>query len=270
MAPSPRPRPLSRAARAQVAADNQARIANGTFAQGANAVHAPPSSALPPLHAAAPASLAVVDCDAASAALALAQRAAAGAAPPAILNFADAHQRGGGYLTGAAAQEEALCRVIPALYPALTQLAYPLDPSVAPATSAFICRTPGYPVYPIAATPTPVVVLSAAALDLRPPADGSALPSACYGAAYTAEMSRRARAVLFAAHAMGCRDLVLGAWGCGVFANDPRAIAALLCDLLRSAEWRYRFDSIVFAIPTVGRGIVSQIFSNRLHRLTQP
>ena len=82
-------------------------------------------------------------------------------------------------------------------------------------------------------------------------------------------MRRRARAVLYAAHAMGCRDLVLGAWGCGVFANDAKAVATLFTTLLSSTEWRYRFESVVFAIPIFGRSTVSQLFSSRLHRLTQ-
>ena len=42
------------------------------------------------------------------------------------LNFANAHHAGGGYLRGARAQEEDLCRLMPTLYTALKRLAYPL------------------------------------------------------------------------------------------------------------------------------------------------
>ena len=42
------------------------------------------------------------------------------------LNFANAHHAGGGYLRGARAQEEDLCRLMPTLYTALKRLDYPL------------------------------------------------------------------------------------------------------------------------------------------------
>ena len=45
---------------------------------------------------------------------------------PVGLNFANAHHAGGGYLRGARAQEEDLCRLMPTLYSALKRLDYPL------------------------------------------------------------------------------------------------------------------------------------------------
>ena len=47
------------------------------------------------------------------------------------------------------------------------------------------------------------------------------------------------------AAAHGHRQLVLGAWGCGVFANSPAVVAAAF----RSALTRVpRFDRVVFAV----------------------
>lgn len=189
------------------------------------------------------------------------------ATAPAVLNFADAAQRGGGYMTGALAQEEDLCRAIPALYPALQQLVYPLDPAVAPATAAAICRDPF--TYAPLPSPTPVVVVTAAALDMRQrdrAGQPRALPSA---AVYAAETRRRIRSVLYAAHAAGCRDLVLGPWGCGVFGNDAVAIASLFAEALASSEWRGRFASVVFAVPRARRGTVNDIFRRGLAPLAR-
>lgn len=263
LVPSPRPQRQSRGALAAVAADNQQRLANGTFMHGSITVHTPPAGQLPLTPRSAPTSVAVADCDGVTAVLALAQRAVAGSPPPAILNFANAEQRGGGYVTGATAQEEDLCRAIPALYPALTQLVYPLDPASVPAATVLVVRDPA--TYTVAPFVTPVVVLTSAALDMRSrPARAQPLPTA---SEYNAEMQRRTRAVLFAAHAAGCRDLVLGPWGCGVFANDATAVANLFASALELPEWRFKFDSIVFAVPRPGRGTVSQIFSSRLQRL---
>ena len=267
MTPSPSPPQLLRQELVQIATDNQQRLNNGTLSHGASTVHAAPQQPLPPLPAtASPTRIAVADCDTVTAAIALAQRAAAGAPPPAVLNFANASQRGGGYITGARAQEEDLCRVIPALYSALQQLVYPLDPATVPASSVAICRAPG--TYAMAPFATPVVVLTAAALDMRPVIAGQpqVLPTA---SAYDMEMRRRARVVLHAAHAVGCRDIVLGAWGCGVFQNDATAVANVFAAVLATSEWRCRFDTIIFAIPGRGRGAaIRRIFATRLGRLT--
>ena len=44
------------------------------------------------------------------------------------------------------------------------------------------------------------------------------------------------------------KDLILGAWGCGVFNNDPTNIAELFCSIIRS-DFRNIFDNVIFAIP---------------------
>ena len=61
-----------------------------------------------------------------------------------------------------------------------------------------------------------------------------------------AVLTRRARRVLEVAAAHGHRRLVLGAWGCGVFRNDPNVVAASFAEALAGAAgW---FDQVVFAI----------------------
>lgn len=47
----------------------------------------------------------------------------------------------------------------------------------------------------------------------------------------------------------GCTTIILGAFGCGVFANDPTVVARLWHDLLAEPELQDRFATIVFAIP---------------------
>jgi uncharacterized protein (TIGR02452 family) len=48
----------------------------------------------------------------------------------------------------------------------------------------------------------------------------------------------------------GYQDIVLGAWGCGVFRNDPRDMAGYFKHFL-SAEGKYAraFERVVFAVP---------------------
>lgn len=62
----------------------------------------------------------------------------------------------------------------------------------------------------------------------------------------------RARPVLAVAAAHGQRRLVLGAWGCGVFRNDPAVVADAFASALDGAAgW---FDQVVFAVLDHTRG----------------
>jgi len=62
-------------------------------------------------------------------------------------------------------------------------------------------------------------------------------------------MRRRAEYVLKVALANGEQHLVLGAWGCGVFRNDPAEVARVFGDLLLGAGgYRDRFRTVVFAV----------------------
>jgi uncharacterized protein (TIGR02452 family) len=47
------------------------------------------------------------------------------------------------------------------------------------------------------------------------------------------------------AAANGHRQLILGAWGCGVFGNDPAVVAGAFLGVLSAAPW---FERIVFAV----------------------
>ena len=60
-----------------------------------------------------------------------------------------------------------------------------------------------------------------------------------------AVLLRRATRVLAIAAAHGHRTLVLGAWGCGVFRNEPAVVAGAFADALRTVD---RFDHVIFAV----------------------
>src|SRR5262249_59687476 len=60
-------------------------------------------------------------------------------------------------------------------------------------------------------------------------------------------LQQRIGRVLAVARAYGHRSLVLGAWGCGAFANDPRRTAADFRSALEG-EFEGAFSDIVFAI----------------------
>ncbi|MAX81710.1 MAG: TIGR02452 family protein [Crocinitomicaceae bacterium] len=60
-------------------------------------------------------------------------------------------------------------------------------------------------------------------------------------------MKRRIRKVLAIARTNNHKTLVLGAWGCGVFQNDPNDIAVYFREVITS-DFSHQFEKIVFAI----------------------
>jgi uncharacterized protein (TIGR02452 family) len=170
----------------------------------------------------------------------------------AVLNFASARNAGGGYLRGARAQEEDLCRTS-ALYTTLCQAPdyYAAHrASKDPAYSHRVIYSPDVPVYrdveyrPLE-TPYQVAFLTSPApnagiIARDRPADVAALPSLL--------AARAARILAVAAH-HGRRTLVLGAWGCGVFRNDPAQVAAAFQqNLSAGGNFEGAFARIVFAV----------------------
>jgi uncharacterized protein (TIGR02452 family) len=47
----------------------------------------------------------------------------------------------------------------------------------------------------------------------------------------------------------GCDALILGAWGCGVFRNDPSMVAQMFADfLLPNGQFWGRFKTVLFSV----------------------
>jgi len=162
---------------------------------------------------------------------------------PLALNFANGVHPGGGFLCGARAQEEVLCRSS-ALYQTLVG-----DPMYEyhakrplPDSSDWAIYSADVPVFRAddgteLDRPWTVSFLTAAAPHaprVGQPASGDLLEA-------------RIVRVLAIAHAYRHESLVLGAWGCGEFKNDPHRTARDFREAL-SGEFRGRFSRVVFAI----------------------
>lgn len=155
------------------------------------------------------------------------------------LNFANAHTPGGGYLTGARAQEEELCRLLPQLHPSLKACRYPIRPGEALLTQGLAAvRTPSS--RQLCPTQGEVNIVTAAMPQYHDARPGTP--------AWFQTVSLRIRAVLHAAKCSGLPNLVLGAFGCGAFGNPPAAVATLFRQHLESPEFRGCFQRVVFAI----------------------
>ena len=66
--------------------------------------------------------------------------------------------------------------------------------------------------------------------------------------AVRATLERRAGQVLRVAAAEGHRTLVLGAWGCGVFRNNPESVADVFATWLSAPAFAGAFARVVFAV----------------------
>lgn len=170
----------------------------------------------------------------------------------AVLNFASATSPGGGFLTGSAAQEESIARAS-GLYRALTT--FPAYYTVHQTQSDCLYTdrmmfSPDVPVFRdeegvYLAQTYAIDVLTAAAPNLRgqSPAElASIQPQA------RLVIERRADLLLSVFRAAGSTRLVLGAWGCGAFRNDPAHVAATFHQLLTQGHHRSAFEEVVFAV----------------------
>lgn len=167
-----------------------------------------------------------------------------------LLNFASAKNPGGGFLNGATAQEENLA-ISSGLYPAQLRNSGYYDANRA-------CGTMMYTHHAIY-SPNVVFFRDESFELAAPPAYASVLtlPAVNYGQVLLkgenadkakAVMLERMRLALAIFAERGDRTLVLGAYGCGVFRNDPADIASWWRRLLDGEGWAVHFDLVVFAV----------------------
>jgi uncharacterized protein (TIGR02452 family) len=174
-----------------------------------------------------------------------------GRADTLALNFASANSPGGGFISGALAQEESLA-VASGLYTTL----------LAGETYYAANRRTGSKLYTDHAILSPRVPVFRdndgtllgqpylATFLTMPAPNRGAIPAGSPDLGRIGEtLRRRITYVLSIAAVTGHRTLVLGAWGCGVFRNDPAEVAGLFADaLFGSDQWIRRFDHVTFAV----------------------
>ncbi|MEU6121628.1 TIGR02452 family protein [Streptomyces sp. NPDC047123] len=182
--------------------------------------------------------------------------------PVAVLNFSSARNPGGGYLNGAQAQEEALCRAS-ALYTCLLQAPQFYAHHRAdrdPFYTDRVIHSPGVPVFrddrgALLDRAYTVGFLTSAApnagvIRRRTPGRTAGIERA---------LAARAERVLETAAACGYRRLVLGAWGCGVFMNDPAQVAGAFRALLGDGgRFAGQFAHVVFGVLDRTKGAVTR------------
>ncbi|NOX58919.1 MAG: TIGR02452 family protein [Planctomycetes bacterium] len=180
-----------------------------------------------------------------------------GLKPVLCLNFASAKNPGGGFLGGSQAQEESLARSS-ALYHTLQGAPGYYESNRACGTALYtdhMILSPCVPVFrgdnsDLLDEPYSVSFLTAPAVNtgalLRNNPDQAPL--------VTSTMTRRMEMVFALASEQNYRHLILGAWGCGVFGNQPEQIAELFARfLLDDARFAQQFETVVFAVLDCSR-----------------
>lgn len=182
----------------------------------------------------------------------------------AILNFANKDSVGGGYLRGANAQEEDLCRRS-TLYPILDALKnkgmYPIaHDELIYTPKVKIIRTSYKEGFKFLDQPYMCDVITQAAYNL---AGGEKQPDP-YDDFNMASMVNKIRDQFRAAAQNGCGSIVVGAFGCGAFGNDPVEVSKIYLKVLQEPEFQNVFNEVRFAI--LGQKNLS-IFTNGLKPL---
>ena len=178
-----------------------------------------------------------------------------------VLNFASATNPGGGVVNGSSAQEECLCRCS-TLYNCLNTRAMwegfytPHRRSGNPLHNDDIIFTPAVQVlkdddYHVLVDPFAVDVITCAAPNLRERPSNPFNPGERDAVKITPAQLRslheqRARRILTVAALNHAEVLILGAFGCGAFRNDPAIVAQAYKNVL--PEFIRHFRTIEFAV----------------------
>ena len=164
------------------------------------------------------------------------------------LNFASFFNPGGGYITGASAQEESLCAVSN-LFPILKKLDIYEERSnykdCKPEYESELIYTPSV----LFTTWQDIVVKDPIEVDVL----SCAAPN-CYRAKvkkyspeYEEALKERIEAIFIYPALNGAKTLILGAWGCGVFGNSPKYVATEFQKAID--KYGTLYDNIIFAMP---------------------
>lgn len=168
-----------------------------------------------------------------------------------VMNFANAHNPGGGFRLGANAQEEALCRCS-TLYASIssenakTMYRYN-NTHISSVESDHMLYSPNVCVFRdhhcvLTDKPFMTSVITVPAVNRR----GAAIFAS--NKKIEQAMTGRIRILLAAAAKHGHKNIVLGAWGCGAFGNKPDNVSGYFRKVIVDEEFGRLFDNVCFAI----------------------
>jgi len=182
------------------------------------------------------------------------------------LNFASAKNTGGGFLNGSQAQEESLARAS-GLYPCIAQMQAMYDVNKGFRSCLYtdnMIYSPKVPVFrddrdhlleaPYLVSFVTAPAVNAGVVRRREPENVPRIENVMRG---------RMEKVLSLAVIHHHETLILGAWGCGVFQNNPRDVARWFGDhLTGNGLFSRAFKKVVFAVLDRREGAVIRPFQS--------
>ena len=168
-----------------------------------------------------------------------------------VLNFASAYHPGGGFLNGAMAQEEVLA-YCSNLYDTLSSKQAPAyyknnkEANSNTYTDGLVITNNIFfrdEKYNLVFSPSICTVITCPAVNMN-----LVLRAKDNMSEAKKIMKNRMRKVLYAFIDANCTNLIIGAWGCGVFKNDPEDIASAWHELLVEECLEKYFESITFTV----------------------
>lgn len=166
----------------------------------------------------------------------------------AVLNFASYKNPGGGFLGGAMAQEEILCHYS-TLYNVIENKEF---------MSKYYevnRKDLNRGMYRSKLIYSPNIIFEqnnnikkCSVITCAAPNRGAALRNGATEKEIEYEMQKRLDMVLNIANIMGCRNIILGAFGCGVFKNKAEVVAKMFKQLI-DTKYNKCFEHIIFAVP---------------------
>jgi len=166
------------------------------------------------------------------------------------LNFASAKNPGGGFLNGSQAQEESLARAT-GLYPCLLKAENYYKENRKFSSCLYTDHIIYSPNVPIIKDEQGALLddLAFSAIITAPAVNAGAVRQneSQNTPKINRIMQRRMDMVLAICKQKQHKTLILGAWGCGVFQNDPAVIALLFKELLLG-KYKNQFKQVIFSV----------------------
>ena len=176
-----------------------------------------------------------------------------------VLNFASFTRVGGGFIKGSIAQEEALCHASN-LYDVLLNFKVLYD------NNFFDKKRLNHGLYTNFALYSPNICFIDKENVVNCDVITCAAPNlSVYGKddeTYRDALYSRIKFILNTCELQGVKTLILGAFGCGVFKNEPKVVATIFKDIL--TKYSYSFEKVVFAIPSGNKNldVFNEVFNS--------
>ncbi|MEJ2610184.1 MAG: TIGR02452 family protein [Candidatus Thiodiazotropha sp.] len=167
-----------------------------------------------------------------------------------LLNFASAKNAGGGFINGAKAQEEDLARCS-TLYKCLLSQSEYYEANRNQDSMLYtdhVIYSPKIPWFRTRSRDLPNEIYFSSVITAPAPNANQAIRHGERPEAVSRALKRRCGQVLGVARDNGHANIILGAWGCGVFGNDPVNVAKSFSYWLKSPAFSSSFKNVLFAV----------------------